>query len=118
MTEPITITTTDQIKPGEVKSFSVGNRQILVARQDDTYYAADNKCPHMGGNLSKGTLEGHTITCPLHNSRFDLTDGKVLQWTDFSGIAKAIGSTIKKPKPLKTYPVIIKNNEIQVLLGP
>jgi len=118
MTEPITVTTTEQLQSGEMKSFIIGTRQILIARQNDTYYAADNKCPHMGGNLSKGTLNGSIITCPLHNSKFDLADGKVLQWTDFGGLAKAIGGAIKKPKPLKTYPVVIKDNEIQVLLSP
>jgi len=116
MTEPVFVTTTDQLGPGEMKSFSAGNKQILIARQEDTYYAADNKCPHMGGNLSKGTLDGTVITCPVHNSKFDLLDGRVLQWTDFSGITKTIGSAIKQPKPLKIYQVIIEGNEIQVVL--
>ncbi|MDD5605053.1 MAG: Rieske (2Fe-2S) protein [Dehalococcoidales bacterium] len=116
MTESIIVATVNQIKPGEMKSFAIGKRQILIARQGDTFYAADNKCPHMGGNLSKGTLNGHEVTCPVHNSKFDLVDGKVLQWTEFGGLTKAIGSAIKKPKSLKTYPVVIKDGEIRVVL--
>ena len=32
----------------------------------------------MGGDLSKGTLEGNTVTCPKHKSKFDVTTGKVI----------------------------------------
>lgn len=37
-----------ELKPGTMKSFQVENRHILVAMVADKYYAADNKCPHMG----------------------------------------------------------------------
>ena len=32
----------------------------------------------MGGDLSKGTLEGNIVTCPRHHAKFDLTTGKVV----------------------------------------
>jgi len=40
--------------------------------------------PHLHGDLSKGTLDGAVVTCPRHGSQFDVTDGRVLLWTDFS----------------------------------
>lgn len=42
----------------------VKGQEILVARVGDNYYSVDNRCPHMGGNLSKGNLEGTIVTCP------------------------------------------------------
>jgi len=36
----------------------------------------DNTCPHAGGNLAGGTIDGHIITCPLHQWRFDLSTGQ------------------------------------------
>jgi len=35
-------------------------------------------CPHLGGPLSEGKLEGETVVCPCHASRFDLESGAVV----------------------------------------
>jgi len=52
-------------------------RQILLYRHGGTLYAIDNVCSHAGGLLSRGTVAGLTVTCPLHGSRFALADGSV-----------------------------------------
>src|SRR3990172_11413326 len=38
-------------------------------------YARDNRCPHEGGPLGDGELEGATIECPSHQWRFDVRTG-------------------------------------------
>jgi nitrite reductase/ring-hydroxylating ferredoxin subunit/uncharacterized membrane protein len=52
-------------------------RQILLYRHDGRLYAIDNLCSHAGGLLSRGPVDGLTVTCPLHGSRFSLADGCV-----------------------------------------
>ena len=52
-------------------------RQIMLYRHDGTLYALDNICSHAGGLLSRGTVAGLTVTCPLHGARFALADGCV-----------------------------------------
>jgi nitrite reductase/ring-hydroxylating ferredoxin subunit/uncharacterized membrane protein len=52
-------------------------RQILLYRHEGVLYAIDNICSHAGGLLSRGTVAGLTVTCPLHGSRFALADGSV-----------------------------------------
>jgi nitrite reductase/ring-hydroxylating ferredoxin subunit/uncharacterized membrane protein len=52
-------------------------RQIMLYRQGGSLYAIDNICSHAGGLLSRGTVAGLTVTCPLHGARFALTDGCV-----------------------------------------
>jgi nitrite reductase/ring-hydroxylating ferredoxin subunit/uncharacterized membrane protein len=52
-------------------------RQVLLYRHDGTLYALDNLCSHAGGLLSRGTVEGLTVTCPLHGSQYCLADGSV-----------------------------------------
>ena len=54
-------------------------RQILLYRHDGQLYAIDNLCSHAGGLLSRGPVDGLTVTCPLHGSRFRLTDGCVVR---------------------------------------
>src|SRR6204780_2822298 len=52
-------------------------RQIMLYRHDGSLFALDNICSHAGGLLSRGTVDGLTVTCPLHGGRFSLADGCV-----------------------------------------
>ena len=52
-------------------------RQILLYRHDGTLYALDNVCSHAAGLLSRGTVEGLIVSCPLHGSQYCLADGSV-----------------------------------------
>jgi nitrite reductase/ring-hydroxylating ferredoxin subunit len=54
-------------------------RQVLLYRHDGTLHAIDNLCSHAGGLLSRGSVAGLTVTCPLHGSRFSLVDGRVIR---------------------------------------
>ncbi len=49
--------------------------KVAVAKVEGTFYAITDRCPHLGCSLSKGTLEGTTVTCPCHGSQFDIRDG-------------------------------------------
>jgi 3-phenylpropionate/trans-cinnamate dioxygenase ferredoxin subunit len=110
----VEIATTDELEDGSMKMFAASGREILLARIGDNYYGADNRCPHMGGNLSMGKLEGTVVTCPRHHSQFDLTDGHVIRWTDWSGFKLSLGKLLKSPRPLKTYEVKIEEDKILV----
>ena len=112
MPEAIVLGKIGELEPGRMKAVSVSGREIMLARVGDRYYAADKRCPHMGGNLSLGRLEGTIVTCPRHGSQFDLTDGRVVRWTTFTGLALAIGKLIRPPRPLRTYPVTVKGGDI------
>jgi 3-phenylpropionate/trans-cinnamate dioxygenase ferredoxin subunit len=97
-----------------MKAVNVVGREILLARVGDNYYAAQNRCPHMGGKLVEGKLEGTVVTCPLHGSQFDLTNGQVVRWTNFTGFAAKMGKLLKSPKPLTTYKVKIEDDRVLV----
>jgi len=103
-----------EIENGTMKELSVDGREILLARADDQYYATDNRCPHMGGNLSQGKLEGTVVTCPMHNSQFDLKDGRVVRWLKGSGFVSAVGKALKSPRPLVTYNVKVQDDKILI----
>jgi nitrite reductase (NADH) small subunit len=52
---------------------------IAVFRgSDDQVYAIRDACPHKNGPLSQGIMHGHSVTCPLHNWKIDLTSGEAL----------------------------------------
>ena len=56
----------------------VGGKEVLLANIDGSYYAIANKCTHLGGSLTKGSLEGSIVTCPRHGARFDVKTGQAI----------------------------------------
>lgn len=114
MTEFVEVPGGNELKSGQMKMFNLRKREILLARVSDNFYAADNRCPHMGGNLSAGKLEKTIVTCPRHHSQFDLIDGHVVRWTDWSGIKLSLARMIKSPRPVNTYKVKVEGGKVMV----
>lgn len=54
------------------------NVPILLVRRGGRLFAMAETCSHFGGPLSEGKLDGDSIVCPYHYSRFALEDGRVL----------------------------------------
>ena len=62
-------------KPMKVDADGVA---VVLVKQGDAIYALRETCTHLGGPLSEGKLDGDSIICPWHSSRFCLKDGRVL----------------------------------------
>jgi nitrite reductase/ring-hydroxylating ferredoxin subunit len=82
------------LSPGGTKLLKMGEEDVVVYNVGGTLYATQDACSHTGGPLSEGDLEGTTIICPVHGSRFDVTTGAVCR-----GPAK---------QPLRTYRVVVE----------
>ena len=63
------------IEPGQGKVVEAAGRTVAVFNVDGHYYAIDNDCPHRGGPLGEGDLEGAVIACPWHAWRWDVRTG-------------------------------------------
>ncbi len=95
-----------EVKDGALSTFKTGDRAIVLARVNGGYCAVASKCPHLGGNLGKGRLDGRVIVCPLHGSRFDMRTGAVMEWApDMPGIARRLAAIVKKPAPVQAFAV-------------
>jgi 3-phenylpropionate/trans-cinnamate dioxygenase ferredoxin subunit len=72
----------DDVYEGDMKSFDVGNRRILLARIGDEWYAIDDRCSHAEVSLAMGELdaEGRTVTCPMHGGVFELGTGEGVEY--------------------------------------
>jgi 3-phenylpropionate/trans-cinnamate dioxygenase ferredoxin subunit len=105
-----------ELPNGTMKKVTLGEKEILIARSGSRYFAANDRCPHMNGDLSQGTLSGTVVTCPVHHSQFDLSDGRVVRWTDFTGFKLSAAKLMKPPKSLPTYEIKIEGNGIFVAL--
>lgn len=78
MAERIKIAEVAELPPGTGKVCAVPGTSIALFNVDGRFYAVDNDCPHRGGALGNGILDGTVVTCPLHGWRFDVTTGDCL----------------------------------------
>ena len=77
----------------------VDGKQIALFRSGKNIYAINNICPHQGGPLGEGFLDGTEVTCPWHAWAFDVRTGAC--------------QTIPKVKQ-KTFKVKIKNEDVWI----
>ena len=54
---------------------TAGGHTIAHFLYDGEVYAIDNRCPHMGFPLDKGTVKDGLLACHWHHARFDLRTG-------------------------------------------
>ncbi len=114
MGELVEVSKKDELKDGTMKAVNTAGREILLARIGDKYYAAGNRCPRLGGKLSQGKLEGTVVTCPLHGSQFDLSDGQVVRWTNWSRLISTVNKLLKPPRPLTIHKVKVEDDKILI----
>lgn len=73
----IQVATTGELSPRQGKFVEVNNKRIALFNVGGRYYAIDDTCPHRGGPLSEGDVDGETAICPWHGAIFDLRTGAV-----------------------------------------
>jgi|SRR5215475_5130492 len=100
MPKLIKVAVTSDLPPGKSTAFDVETQRIALFNIDGVYYAVEDTCPHAGGPLSEGIVEGCKVTCPWHGADFDLKTGEVLGPPAFEGV--------------KTFKVMVEGNDIKV----
>lgn len=63
---------------GQSRRVMIGQDAVMVHRAPDGVYAIGAVCSHAGGPLEEGEVEAGCVTCPWHQSVFDLRDGRVV----------------------------------------
>jgi nitrite reductase (NADH) small subunit len=63
------------LPPGQAAEVTVGGQAVALFNVDGTFHALAGRCPHRGGPLGEGFLDGSEVSCPWHNYTFDVTTG-------------------------------------------
>jgi nitrite reductase/ring-hydroxylating ferredoxin subunit len=81
----------------------VDRHVLCLFAEGDDVYAVDNRCPHMGFPLRRGSIADGILTCHWHHARFDLcTGGTFDQWAD----------------DLRRFPVEVRGDDVLVDVSP
>ncbi len=103
MADYVTVATIDEIPPGSGKIVDVNGIWIALFHVDGSWYAIDNTCPHAGGPLGEGHLEGDVVACPWHGWSFNVKTGERLGNPDFA---------------VACCPVRVEGKNVQIALPP
>jgi nitrite reductase/ring-hydroxylating ferredoxin subunit len=95
--------TLDELQKTGCMTGKIGSRPVCVFWEDGSAYAVEDRCPHMGFPLHRGTVQGGLLTCHWHHARFDLASGGTLD--PFADDVPA-------------YPVEIDDGELFVIIDP
>ncbi len=68
----------DELREGTPHRVEADSTPVLLLRQGNRLRAIGATCPHLGGPLDEGPIEGDTVTCPWHGSVFCLNDGALI----------------------------------------
>lgn len=104
----VKVASVSDVGMGQILPVEARGEKLLLTQVGATFYAAARKCPHLGFNLCRGSLEGAAIVCPLHKAKFDLATGEVER------DPKLWFLNMKAKTSLKTYPVRVLDNDIFV----
>lgn len=102
MSRFVTVAERDAVTPGMGHRVIFEDKEIALFRVGEEIFAIDNECPHYGAQLCHGSLHNNSVACPWHWWQFSLTDGKCLTVPGMD---------------VKSYPVRVEGNEIQVDVG-
>lgn len=67
-----------ELPAGTTKIVYYQGEQVALFNTEGQLFAIGNRCSHANGQLSEGSVEGTTVTCPYHQSEFDLASGTPL----------------------------------------
>jgi toluene monooxygenase system ferredoxin subunit len=60
---------------GELTAVQVGGKKIVLVNVGGEIRAFEDRCPHLGFQLSEGNIDGRTLTCANHQWEFDALTG-------------------------------------------
>ena len=97
MAETRTVCRVADVPEDGVKVIEIDDRPIALRYIDGTLHAIENICPHRGGPVGEGEIQGSTLVCPWHGWAFDVTTGQ---------------NTMNPAATIRQFPVRIDGDDI------
>ncbi len=103
MNDRIRLGSTDALIAKGQLTGKLGSQPVCVFWSDGNAFAVDDRCPHMGFPLHRGTVENGLLTCHWHHARFDLQSG---------------GTLDPFADDVRSYPVELDGNDVLIVVEP
>ena len=100
MADYVTVANAADIEPGGMIVVEFNDLDVAIANVDGELFAFDAECPHAGGPLDEGDVEGKIVICPWHGAEFDMATGEAL--------------TLPAMEAVTTFKVRVQGQDIQI----
>ena len=97
----VKVASLDEVREGAGMVVRADEATLALFRIEGRCYAIANACPHKGGPLAEGDLEGAVVHCPWHGWAWNVTTGVNVRQPD---------------RKVACYPVSVENGEVYVEL--
>ena len=95
-----------EINEGELYRFDINDKPLLVTKTNGRFFVTQAICSHEEADLTLGILIDSSITCPLHQAKFDLESGSVISGPN--------GDSPDTIEALRIYSTRVENGELLV----
>ena len=99
----VDVASVDDLVPGQMACLSAGSLKVLLCNVDGVFHAVSQMCSHEEYPLCIGALQGDTVKCSLHGSRFKLSSGEPMDEP--------------ADEPIRVYPVRLADGRVLVDIG-
>ena len=99
MSEKVKVAKSSELQEGVGMAVQAGGQTIALFKCDGQISAINGVCPHRGGPLAEGFVQGGRVVCPWHGWAFDVKTG-----------SHAMNPGIKVP----SYPVSVEGDDVYV----
>jgi 3-phenylpropionate/trans-cinnamate dioxygenase ferredoxin component len=97
----IKVCSVEDVPKGTAVSADIDGTEVAVVHaEDDNFYAVHDMCSHAAVPLSEGEVDGCTLECWLHGSRFDLRTGEP--------------TGLPATESVPTYPVEVRDGDVYI----
>jgi 3-phenylpropionate/trans-cinnamate dioxygenase ferredoxin subunit len=103
MSNWLEVVSVDEFAPGTRRVVDVDDVTVAIFNIRGEYFAIKDMCPHDGGELAIGELDGEVIICPRHGARFSIRTGAVLSPPAYEDV--------------RTYLVRVVDGKVQINTG-
>jgi nitrite reductase/ring-hydroxylating ferredoxin subunit len=102
MSRLVKVAEAKEVAPGTGKVVAAEGRSLTLFNVAGTSHAIDNTCTHEGEPLGEGELFGEVVSCPWHNTEFNVRTGAALGPLTDEGV--------------RSFPVQVQGNDVLVEL--
>jgi 3-phenylpropionate/trans-cinnamate dioxygenase ferredoxin subunit/naphthalene 1,2-dioxygenase system ferredoxin subunit len=104
---PLEVAKVSEISEGTMKRVKAFDTHVLLSNVHGKIYATQDSCGHQRASLSRGSLNGQIVTCPLHSAKFDVTTGR-----NVSGVENHMSPELMQKIPPEVMTMFQKSSEI------
>jgi 3-phenylpropionate/trans-cinnamate dioxygenase ferredoxin subunit len=105
----------DEVPAGRTKFVCVDDMPVILANWEGRIYDLYGLCPHQNNPLEGAILWDDLIDCPYHHFQYDVQTGK--NYFPENVYPKDYSKLQEQLRPLRTYPVELRDGEVWVDLG-